>query len=103
MVVLPLLLLLLLAAAPAPSAAAAGALHTGGGGGGGGATRLATHAHRARADRLPTHPPSPTPRLQVFVRGEFVGGADLLYEMHQKGELRDVLQGGEGGSGGGGK
>ena len=37
--------------------------------------------------------------MQVFVRGEFVGGADLLYEMHQKGELRSMLQGGDSGSG----
>lgn len=29
---------------------------------------------------------------QVFVNGEFVGGCDILLQMHQNGELIDVLQ-----------
>ena len=29
--------------------------------------------------------------LQIYVNGEFIGGSDLLMEMHQKGELESVL------------
>lgn len=29
---------------------------------------------------------------QVFISGEFVGGCDILLQMHQNGELIDVLQ-----------
>lgn len=43
---------------------------------------------------------------QVFVKGEFVGGSDVLMEMHNSGELGKLVesmqqQGGEGGGGGG--
>ncbi|KAL4420842.1 hypothetical protein ABPG75_010498 [Micractinium tetrahymenae] len=30
---------------------------------------------------------------QVFIKGEFVGGSDILHEMHQKGELKKALEG----------
>lgn len=30
---------------------------------------------------------------QVFVRGQFVGGADILQQMHQSGELRTTIEG----------
>ena len=30
---------------------------------------------------------------QVFVKGEFVGGADILMSMHQSGELEKALEG----------
>ena len=30
-------------------------------------------------------------------KGEFVGGHDILLEMHQAGELKDMLKGGGGG------
>ena len=30
---------------------------------------------------------------QLFVRGEFVGGSDILTEMYQTGELQQLLQG----------
>ena len=29
--------------------------------------------------------------LQVYVKGEFVGGADVLEEMHTKGELKAAI------------
>lgn len=29
---------------------------------------------------------------QVYISGEFVGGCDILLQMHQNGELIDVLQ-----------
>ena len=32
------------------------------------------------------------PHAQVYVRGEFVGGADILHGMHQSGELEKVLE-----------
>lgn len=32
------------------------------------------------------------PHAQVFVKGEFIGGADILYEMHQKEELAKLLE-----------
>ncbi|KAL6845823.1 hypothetical protein ACP4OV_024398 [Aristida adscensionis] len=28
---------------------------------------------------------------QIFIKGEFVGGSDILLNMHQKGELKDLL------------
>ncbi|XP_062194253.1 monothiol glutaredoxin-S4, mitochondrial-like isoform X2 [Phragmites australis] len=28
---------------------------------------------------------------QVFIKGEFVGGSDIILTMHQKGELKDLL------------
>ncbi len=28
---------------------------------------------------------------QVFVKGEFVGGADILFTMHESGELEKLL------------
>ncbi|KAL6848015.1 hypothetical protein ACP4OV_022143 [Aristida adscensionis] len=28
---------------------------------------------------------------QIFIKGEFVGGSDIILSMHQKGELRDLL------------
>ena len=28
---------------------------------------------------------------QVFVRGEFIGGSDILVQMHQDGELEEAL------------
>jgi glutaredoxin-related protein len=30
--------------------------------------------------------------VQLFVNGEFVGGSDILEEMHLKGELKQLLQ-----------
>ena len=30
---------------------------------------------------------------QLYVRGEFVGGADIMREMYQSGELKTMLQG----------
>lgn len=30
---------------------------------------------------------------QIFINGEFVGGCDILNEMHQKGELKKLLEG----------
>lgn len=32
---------------------------------------------------------------QLYVRGEFIGGADIVREMFQAGELQDLLQGGQ--------
>lgn len=32
-------------------------------------------------------------RMQIFIKGEFVGGSDILHEMHQKGELKQALEG----------
>lgn len=32
------------------------------------------------------------PVLQVYVKGEFVGGADVLDEMVQSGELKELLK-----------
>ena len=29
---------------------------------------------------------------QLFVKGELIGGCDIVMEMESKGELRDVLQ-----------
>lgn len=29
---------------------------------------------------------------QIFISGEFVGGCDILLQMHQNGELIDVLE-----------
>lgn len=29
---------------------------------------------------------------QIFVNGEFVGGCDIITEMHQKGELKKLLE-----------
>ncbi|XP_066349096.1 monothiol glutaredoxin-S1, mitochondrial-like [Miscanthus floridulus] len=28
---------------------------------------------------------------QIFIKGEFVGGSDIILSMHQKGELKDLL------------
>uniref|UniRef100_J3L0Q1 Glutaredoxin domain-containing protein n=1 Tax=Oryza brachyantha TaxID=4533 RepID=J3L0Q1_ORYBR len=28
---------------------------------------------------------------QIFIKGEFVGGSDIILDMHQKGQLKDVL------------
>ncbi|PXX42849.1 MULTISPECIES: Grx4 family monothiol glutaredoxin [Aquitalea] len=30
---------------------------------------------------------------QLYVKGEFIGGSDIMYEMYQSGELQEVLQG----------
>ena len=30
---------------------------------------------------------------QLYIRGEFVGGCDIMREMHQSGELKTLLQG----------
>lgn len=30
---------------------------------------------------------------QIFIKGEFIGGSDILHEMHQKGELKKALEG----------
>jgi monothiol glutaredoxin len=30
---------------------------------------------------------------QIFISGEFVGGSDILYQMHQSGELGKTLTG----------
>lgn len=45
-----------------------------------------------------SHPPLPPPPSwcsnllrQVFVKGEFVGGADILLSMHESGELEKML------------
>jgi monothiol glutaredoxin len=32
---------------------------------------------------------------QLYVKGELVGGCDIVAELHESGELADVLQGGE--------
>jgi monothiol glutaredoxin len=32
--------------------------------------------------------------MQVFVNGEFIGGSDILMGMHQSGDLKGVLEGG---------
>lgn len=29
---------------------------------------------------------------QVFIKGNFIGGCDIMQEMHLKGELRDLLK-----------
>ncbi|WP_174874985.1 Grx4 family monothiol glutaredoxin [Vogesella oryzae] len=29
---------------------------------------------------------------QLYVKGEFVGGSDIMYEMYQAGELQDLLK-----------
>lgn len=29
---------------------------------------------------------------QIFINGEFVGGSDILMQMHQKGELQTALE-----------
>ena len=29
---------------------------------------------------------------QLYVKGEFIGGSDIMYEMYQSGELQQVLQ-----------
>ncbi|KFM26065.1 Monothiol glutaredoxin-S15, mitochondrial [Auxenochlorella protothecoides] len=29
---------------------------------------------------------------QIFVKGEFIGGSDILYQMHQSGELETQLK-----------
>ncbi len=29
--------------------------------------------------------------LQLYINGEFVGGADIVEEMHSKGELKELL------------
>jgi monothiol glutaredoxin len=30
---------------------------------------------------------------QLYVKGEFIGGSDILTEMHQSGELQTLLKG----------
>ncbi|MBV8679528.1 MAG: Grx4 family monothiol glutaredoxin [Aquitalea sp.] len=30
---------------------------------------------------------------QLYVKGEFIGGSDIMYEMYQSGELQEMLQG----------
>ena len=30
--------------------------------------------------------------LQLYIKGEFVGGADIIEEMNEKGELKQMLQ-----------
>jgi monothiol glutaredoxin len=30
---------------------------------------------------------------QLYVRGEFIGGSDIMLEMHQSGELKTLLEG----------
>ena len=30
---------------------------------------------------------------QLYIRGEFVGGSDIMLEMHQSGELKTLLEG----------
>jgi monothiol glutaredoxin len=39
------------------------------------------------ASKWPTIP-------QVFLNGEFIGGADILLALYQSGELADLLEGG---------
>ncbi len=29
---------------------------------------------------------------QVYINGEFIGGCDIILEMHQRGELKELLQ-----------
>ena len=29
---------------------------------------------------------------QLYIKGEFIGGCDIIKEMHQKGELHDLLE-----------
>lgn len=35
---------------------------------------------------------------QIFIDGEFIGGSDILQQMHASGELREALQGGDAGA-----
>lgn len=44
------------------------------------------------AARNPPRAPPPLPHPQVFVKGEFVGGADILISMHESGELETLLK-----------
>lgn len=30
--------------------------------------------------------------LQLYIKGEFVGGADIIEEMNEKGELKQMVQ-----------
>jgi glutaredoxin-related protein len=34
----------------------------------------------------------PLARVQVFVKGEFIGGSDILIEMHKAGELGQLAE-----------
>lgn len=52
--------------------------------------------HAPNLSACASHPPLPpswccTLRRQVFVKGEFVGGADILLSMHESGELEKML------------
>ena len=42
------------------------------------------------ASRPADSPPAPPP--QVYVKGEFVGGCDIMIQMHQNGELVEALR-----------
>lgn len=33
--------------------------------------------------------------VQVYIKGDFVGGSDILMGMHQSGELTEALEGAE--------
>ena len=48
-------------------------------------------------------PSPPRPAAQVFVRGEFIGGSDVLMEMHNSGEMAKLVEGLNAEAGGGGK
>jgi len=39
-------------------------------------------------ERIPNWPTIP----QLYVKGEFVGGSDIIGEMHESGELRSLLE-----------
>lgn len=47
---------------------------------------------------LPAHAPSfppPSRGMQVYINGEFIGGADILMTMHTNGELKSMLTAGQ--------
>lgn len=55
--------------------------------------RLGSCMHRPtrRARPRGQNPPHPN-HTQVFIGGEFIGGSDILYQMHQDGELEKQLE-----------
>ena len=44
-----------------------------------------------RAMLIPPPPPFPRARAQLYVKGEFVGGCDIVTQMHESGELKELL------------
>ncbi len=54
-------------------------------------TSLSDEAIRSAAKEFAGWPTFP----QVFLRGEFIGGNDIVTEMHASGELQAMVAGGE--------